>query len=338
MEKLIHAINQLTAALNQVTISLQTGTIQNLSSSTMPTSEPKTNALHVEASVTQPQPSEQLLPSGMDQNPPVPTKEKPSTNTEHSLPEAICDWFRKYQLGFVQFNRTNANTERTRQLSLHIARHHKDVERLMSLLNQWASGSRTLNLNMRNKPVEVIAQTTNVANQMNEIGFLQHYQYKRSPYCFLRVQSNGLPATQSYLKGKWFELAIEQQLTEMKGSIPELEWISNPVIRTSKGQQREVDFIVSLYGEIYVIEASTSAWQKKATQVLSLANQLQLPIKQCLIISPDHEPDLMKEFSDLHGASVLSFEQFSHWIDQHSPKSHASSELDSVVIMESCVL
>lgn len=338
MDKLIHAINQLTAALNQATISLQTDTIQNLSSPTMHTPELQTNPLHVESPVTKSESSCQSQSPTMEQNPLVQTKDKASTNTEHSLPEAICAWFRKYQLGFVQFNRTNANTERTRQLSLHIARHHNDVERLMSLLNQWASGSRTLNLNMRNKAVEVIAQTTNVANQMNDIGFLQHYQYKRSPHCFLRVQSNGLPATQSYLKGKWFELAIEQQLTEMKGVIPELEWISNPVIRTTKGQQREVDFIVSLHGEIYVIEASTSAWQKKATQVLSLANQLQLPIKQCLIISPDHEPELMKEFSDLHGASVLSFEQFSHWIDQHSPKSNTSSGLDNVVVMESCVL
>lgn len=101
-----------------------------------------------------------------------------------------------------------------------------------------------------------------------------------------------------------------QQLTFLQLSIPELKWVANPVIRTQKGQQREIDIILSLNQKIYIIEVTTSHWQKKATQLISLANQLQIPIKQCMILSPGSDSELMREFSNLHGCNVLSFEQF----------------------------
>ncbi|AXY00915.1 hypothetical protein D1115_06430 [Vibrio alfacsensis] len=333
-QELTQAINQLAIALNQVTQCLQS--IVNQSNSPQILEHVKPAEIIEKMDYLASQTSPLIHPSTSVQQ----LSPKSNVTNISALPEVVCNWFRKYHLGFVRFNRPAANTERSRQLSLHIARHYNDVERLMSLLNQWATGSRTLNLNLRNKAVEVITETTSVANQMNDIGFLQHYQYKRSPHCFLQVQSNGLPATQSYLKGKWFELAIEQQLIEMKRTISTLEWVSNPVIRTSKGQEREIDFIVSLGEQIFVVEASTSPWQKTATETISLANQLQLPIKHCLIVSPEHEPQLMKEFSELHGANILSFEQFSLWIDQQMEQPSPQNESDNVMIMdmESCVL
>ncbi len=333
MENLITAINQLTAALDRVNQSLQV----HFPKMTSELPIPKTKSSTIESSIAGQSTIKKSATSPLAEQS---ESLKSHLVTSNALPESICNWFRKYQLGFAGFNHCRGNTERIRQLSFHIARYYAVVRPLMIQLNQHASGGRVININLRKEAVNVISQTVGVASKMNELGFLQQFQYRKSPHCALKTQSNGLPATQSYLKGKWFELAVEQQLHTIKHSVPHLEWVANPVIQTQKGQQREIDFIISFEQETFVVEVTTSQWQKKATQVISLANQLQIPVKRCFIISPDTDHQTMQEFSSLHGCNILSFQQFPHWIDDYHQQQEQSrsSKADNIIVMESCVL
>jgi hypothetical protein len=238
----------------------------------------------------------------------------------------IVDWLRNHQIGFDHFNHEICNTHKTAQLASYIAVHYEKVQPLMQLLCRFADGKQLIRHRMDNQAPDVISAICFLANELNQIGFLQQHHYKRSPECLLHVRSNGLPATVSYLHGSWFEQAIDRKLCEHQEKSGNISWMRNPVVRTVKGKEREIDLLLNLNREIFILEVTCGQWQQKAMQVLSLAKQLGTSVRQCVIVTPDTPCTKMTEFSALHHCKVLAYKELDDWLESHSELDNETAE------------
>ncbi|MGL6260372.1 hypothetical protein [Vibrio sp. WXL210] len=316
MEKLTTALRQLTIAINNLSQALSEFSSQ---STIQLANEPKHSII--------PEPVTDTVIAK-----PVITSD---TNSEtHDFPERIAQWFQKYQLGFDHFNPAKGETNSSRKIALLLAKQFADCHEMVALLNRMSDGNRNIVMDLRNHSVETIASCCALSHALNEAGFLQQRSYKKSPVCRLNLRSNGLPVTKSFFNGRWFEQAVDMQLAALCERYKEMCWTKNIVVRTAQGQQREMDFILSFHKQVFVIEVTIGAWQKKATQMLSMANKLSIPVRQCVVISPGTYTSAMDEFSQLHGCQVITFSRLEHWLESLDNQSSKQIDHDDIIDME----
>ncbi|MBP9218686.1 MAG: hypothetical protein KBD39_09440 [Sterolibacterium sp.] len=171
---------------------------------------------------------------------------------------------------------------------------------------------------LKDRPQVDVSSVCQFCTRLHEIAFLEQYQYQRSPVYLVRAKTTTLPKAQRFFGGQWLERFILQKVkaihaqisAEVSGGDISFEFLINPQIVLSNGDDFELDVLVSMGDAIYWIEAKSGDYQQHVSKYSKFARILGLDCEHSIMVLTDVADDRCDALSSLFAMMVCNLHGF----------------------------
>lgn len=137
-----------------------------------------------------------------------------------------------------------------------------------------------------------VTHTLNFCKMLHEVECLASYVYKKSPQCRIIAKVNRTPAAINFLSGGWLEHFIRDRIISTLTTHPatlELPYafMKNPRIILPGEEDFELDFLLTVGGKIFWIEAKTGEYMDFLAKYSRVSKLLGLNRNTSMMVSVD---------------------------------------------------
>jgi hypothetical protein len=159
-----------------------------------------------------------------------------------------------------------------------------------------------------------VTHTLNFCKMLKEVGFLEHFSYRRSPHYKIVARLKRTPAAINFLSGGWLEHHIRDKVVAILTTHPStLEmpyaFMKNPKIILPGNENFEFDFLLMVGDKVFWIEAKTGEYMDYIAKYARVSKLLELNRNSSLLVLVDiPKPDA--NISARYGLSCCSVDEF----------------------------
>lgn len=185
---------------------------------------------------------------------------------------------------------------------------------LRKIKRAMATGA-TFSENLKNRSQIDVSSICQLGTRLHELAFLEAYHYRRSPHFQLNAKTTTLPRAQNFFSGQWLERfvlktvqGLQCQLSAKQGAEVPFQYLINPQISLSNGDDFELDLLFSLDGEVYWIEAKSGDYQQHVSKYSNFARELGLSPSRAFMVLTDITEARCHELSSLFMMTVCNLD------------------------------
>ena len=162
-----------------------------------------------------------------------------------------------------------------------------------------------------------VSSVCQFCTRLYEVAFLEQYKYFRSPTYLIKAKTTVLPTAQRFFAGQWLERFILQKTRDVHAQIAAevdgqvaFEYLINPQIILTNGDDFEMDLLVVIGESIYWIEAKSGDYQQHVSKYSKFARTLGLDYKHSLMVLTDVPEEQCDALSSLFAMTVCNLQTF----------------------------
>lgn len=207
----------------------------------------------------------------------VEKSENGNGNYEISVP--YKNIIKKLENRNIRIKKINKITNDFDNIAVFMGNNYNLIKNIYILMKRDLNLKTGINLFMKNNIPEEISATTNLCLKLYNIGFLDEYNYFKSPKFILNCKTGQSSVSTNFLTGGWFEryvfLALKD-IFEINGiSEDKYEILTNVHIILSDNNIMELDILVYYNNKYFYIEVKTGDYRqciKKYTEIVKILN------------------------------------------------------------------
>jgi hypothetical protein len=202
------------------------------------------------------------------------------------------------------------------QIALFIGNNFKSVKNFYDTLKSNLTTGELFTVNLKNQ-IDAIPKCLTLVRALQSQGFVEKYEYRRTPKYELEVKLNKTPK-ENFISGLWLEIFVKQQIILLiKRANPKLKYsyLLNPRVILPTDADFEFDLLFEIEGEIFWFEAKTvinsQVIKNYVEKYSNISSLLGLDREHTFVIVTDLSEASTKTLSDKFNLTVVSVEKFS---------------------------
>ncbi len=239
-------------------------------------------------------------------------EDEPATAEAAEL-DRLRAWLAERGITIVAEHRPHPADEALDWFADFIGSRYAHVEPLLDAFKRTQSSGRRFTLNLRDAPPETIAFTNQLAQKLEEVGFLFDYRYFRSPTRVLKARPSDNPLAINLLNGGWLERYVETSLRRLVAERAEhlpLAILRGTQVRLASGQDAEFDILASVDGAVVHVEAKTGDFAKYLARYTGFRRILGLPADRSILVVAGLSESTAARLRAVHGITVTGLDEF----------------------------
>lgn len=201
-------------------------------------------------------------------------------------------------------------------IALFIGNNFKSVKNFYDSLKSNLTTGKLFTVNLKNQ-TDAIPKSLTLVRALQSQGFVEKYEYRRSPKYELEVKLNKTPK-ENFISGLWLEIFVKQQIILLiKQANPKLKYsyLLNARVILPTDADFEFDLLFEIEGEIFWFEAKTvinsQIIKNYVEKYSNISFLLGLDREHTFVIVTDLSEASTKTLSDKFNLTIVSVEKFS---------------------------
>ena len=205
-------------------------------------------------------------------------------------------------------------------LSLFLGEHYRALSGILAKIKRAMQKGMTIEESLKGRAQVDVSTACQFCDRLHkEVAFLEQYKYFRSPTYLIKAKTTTMPRAQRFFGGQWLERFILQKVKSVHSQIiteagchQSFDFIVNPQITLSNGDEFELDILVEIGASIYWIEAKSGDYSQHVAKYSKFARTLGLDYEHSLMVLVDVPENRCNALSSLFTMTVcdlLSFEK-----------------------------
>ena len=198
----------------------------------------------------------------------------------------IADYLRKHNISQGVSSHEQESPESIRT-ALYLGNNFSLLKDFYSAVKSTLNDRREFeySLNDANIPLADNGRIVSFANGLKNAGFLSSYSYKKSPHRIITAQVANTSEAHRFISGGWLEIwTYCRAIQILTGSY---SCVRNLNVMLPENEPSEFDIMVCTRGNIFWIEAKTSRYSAYIPKYSRIAEILELPPANAILVSPD---------------------------------------------------
>jgi len=202
-------------------------------------------------------------------------------------------------------------------LSLYLGEHYDALASLLRKIKRAMQTGARITECLKGRTQQEVGAVCQFCTRLQEVAFLEQYQYFKSPDFRICAKTTTLPRAQRFFGGQWLERYILRKVRTIHGQIASevgggigFEYLINPQIILPNGDDFELDVLAAIGASIYWIEAKTGDYQQHVSKYSRFARLLGLDYDHSLMVLTDIPENRCDALSSLFTMTVCTLANF----------------------------
>ena len=198
-------------------------------------------------------------------------------------------------------------------LSLYLGERYDALSNILTKIKRAMQTGMPITESLKGRSQQDVSSSCQFCTRLHEVAFLEQYQYLRSPTYLIKAKITTLPKAQRFFGGQWLERFILQKVKSVYAQISaeitekvSFEYLINPQIILSNGDDFELDIIAAIGFHVYWIEAKSGDYQQHAAKYSKFARLLGLNYEHSFMVLTDVPNDRCDALSSLFSMTVCN--------------------------------
>ncbi len=230
-------------------------------------------------------------------------------NDERGVSE-LLSWLKS--IGASVRNYKTGDPQPLLRLAKHMGDKYEDFKPVYEKIKSTLSRASTITMKLNKFPSVAINYILNICKEMEKLGFLRLFEYKKSPYYTLVLAVNPLNSeAKNFLSGHWLEKWVKITLIEaLRDRGINYSYLQELQVVLPDGLDDEIDLLFDIAGTKFILECKTAKAAEKIPKYVERAEKLKISPENNILIALDMNESEALEIGEVYGMRVMNLEMF----------------------------